>query len=68
MLDVSKLSREQWAALDITCLTVNQILEMGFENLTDKQIDAIMNGECSWVSREDAELACRHLYRVGPAQ
>ena len=54
-LDVSKLSREQWAALDITCLTVNQILEIGFDNLTEKQLDAIIKGECSWMSRGDAE-------------
>ena len=55
MLDMSKLSREQWAALDITLLTMWQVVAIGFENLTDQQLDAITNGECYWMSRGDAE-------------
>jgi hypothetical protein len=54
MLDVSKLSRAQCEALDITLLTMNQVVQVGFENLTDAQLNAITNGECAWMSREDS--------------
>jgi hypothetical protein len=54
MLDMSKLSLSQQAALDVTLLTMDQIVQLGFENLTDAQLSAITNGECSWISREES--------------
>ena len=60
MLDVSKLSREQLAAIDITLLTMNQVVEIGFENITDEQLNAITNGECEWLPRDDAQWQWIH--------
>ena len=54
MLDMSKLSREQMAAIDVTVLTMTQVVQIGIENLTDEQLNAITNGECAWMSREDS--------------